>query len=51
MPGYQNVSESELRFRQVHLDFHTFEHCPDVGTDFDPDEFAEVVIRHVRDDG
>ncbi len=29
------------RFRQIHLDFHTSEHIPDVGSQFEPDEFAE----------
>lgn len=29
------------RFRQIHLDFHTSELIPDVGADFDPDEFAD----------
>ncbi len=28
------------RFRQIHLDFHTSEHIPDVGSEFDPDVFA-----------
>jgi hypothetical protein len=27
----------------VHLDFHTSEHIPDVGADFDPDEFASTL--------
>ncbi|MBN1350273.1 beta-galactosidase trimerization domain-containing protein [candidate division KSB1 bacterium] len=31
------------RFRQVHLDFHTSEHIPGVGSEFDPDEFAETL--------
>jgi len=29
-----------LRFRQVHLDFHTSEHVKEVGKDFDPEKFA-----------
>ena len=29
-----------LRFRQIHLDFHTSEHIPGVGAAFDPDDFA-----------
>lgn len=33
----------ELRFRQVHLDFHTSEHIPDVGRDFDPEAFAAAL--------
>ncbi|GLC78272.1 alpha-amylase family protein [Lacrimispora brassicae] len=31
---------SDLRFRQVHLDFHTSEYIPEVGTDFNGEEFA-----------
>jgi len=36
-------SASELvssRFRQIHLDFHTSGHIPDVGTEFDADAFG-----------
>lgn len=29
-----------MRYRQVHLDFHTSEHIPAIGAEFDPDEFA-----------
>lgn len=29
--------------RQVHLDFHTSEHIPGVGKDFDPEAFAQTV--------
>lgn len=32
-----------LRPRQVHLDFHTSPHIPDVGAEFDPDAFASAV--------
>jgi predicted nucleic-acid-binding Zn-ribbon protein len=32
---------SDLRFRQVHLDFHTSEYIPEVGADFNEEEFAE----------
>ncbi len=40
---------SSLRFRQVHLDFHTSPAIPDVGADFDPDEFADTLARaHVN---
>ena len=35
----------ELRFRQVHLDFHTSEHIPDVGRDFDPEAFARTLAE------
>ena len=34
---------TELRFRQVHLDFHTSELIPGVGSDFDPDEFGDAL--------
>lgn len=34
---------SPLRFRQIHLDFHTSEHCHNVGTAFDPDVFADTL--------
>jgi len=33
----------ELRFRQVHLDFHTSPLIPDVGADFDANEFVRVL--------
>ncbi|MBN2047004.1 MAG: beta-galactosidase trimerization domain-containing protein [Anaerolineaceae bacterium] len=33
----------ELRFRQVHLDFHTSGLIPDIGADFDPREFADTL--------
>jgi hypothetical protein len=32
-----------LRFRQVHLDFHTSEHIPGVGSQFDPKAFVETL--------
>lgn len=35
----------ELRFRQVHLDFHTSPLIPDVGSDFDAKEFAAVLKK------
>ncbi len=34
---------SILPFRQVHLDFHTSPLIPDVGADFDPEEFARTL--------
>jgi len=37
------MTTQPLRYRQVHLDFHTSEHIPDVGADFDPDEFAATL--------
>jgi hypothetical protein len=35
----------ELAFRQVHLDFHTSGDIPDVGADFDPQEFVATLQR------
>ena len=29
-----------LRYRQIHLDFHTSEHIPGIGSAFDPDDFV-----------
>ncbi|MBN1399909.1 MAG: beta-galactosidase, partial [Anaerolineae bacterium] len=34
-----------LRFRQVHLDFHTSEAIPGVGSDFDGEAFAQTLQR------
>jgi len=34
-----------LRFRQIHLDFHTSEAIEEVGTGFDPQEFASVLSQ------
>jgi hypothetical protein len=36
-------SKGELRFRQVHLDFHTSPLIRDVGIDFNPDEFVTTL--------
>lgn len=35
------VPKAVLPWRQVHLDFHTSEHVPDVGARFDPAAFAQ----------
>lgn len=35
--------KNELRFRQVHLDFHTSGLIPDVGADFDAEAFAKAL--------
>jgi hypothetical protein len=35
----------ELPFRQIHLDFHTSEDVPDVGADFDAEEFAATLEK------
>ena len=38
-----------LPFRQIHLDFHTSEHIPGVGAQFDPDEFVHGLKKgHVN---
>ncbi len=37
--------ELKLRFRQVHLDFHTSEAIPGIGADFDADTFAETLAN------
>jgi hypothetical protein len=34
-----------LPLRQVHLDFHTSEHIPDVGARFDPGQFASALNK------
>ena len=33
------------RFRQIHLDFHTSEHIPDVGAEFDADTFGNMLAE------
>ncbi len=39
----------DLPFRQIHLDFHTSEAIPDIGAEFDPDEFGDTLVRaHVN---
>ncbi len=39
----------DLPFRQIHLDFHTSEMIPDIGAEFDPDEFGDTLVRaHVN---
>jgi hypothetical protein len=38
-----------LRWRQIHLDFHTSEHCPSVGADFDEESFIRCLkMGHVN---
>ena len=39
------MSKIDLRFRQVHLDFHTSEEIAGIGADFDPDEFAATLEK------
>ena len=44
------AGDFELPYRQIHLDFHTSEHIPYIGTQFDADEFAGV-CQQLRDAG
>lgn len=37
--------KNKLRFRQIHLDFHTSEHLPEVGKNFDAEEFASTLSK------
>ncbi len=39
------MHEPELRFRQVHLDFHTSEHIAGVADDFDAEAFADTLAK------
>ena len=39
------MSDFELRFRQIHLDFHTSEAIEGIGANFDPDEFADTLDK------
>jgi len=39
------MSEIELRFRQIHLDFHTSEHIEEIGSEFNPEEFASTLEK------
>ena len=34
-----------MRFRQVHLDFHTSEHIEGIGERFEPEQFKAALIR------
>ena len=36
---------ADLRFRQIHLDFHTSEHIAGIGSKFDADQFADTLVR------
>ncbi len=43
------MKNAKLRYRQVHLDFHTSEHCPNVGGKFDEDQFIGALKKgHVN---
>ena len=37
---------SKIRYRQVHLDFHTSEYIPDIAADFDKEEFAKTFSKN-----
>jgi len=39
------MSRVDLRFRQIHLDFHTSEAIPGIAAEFDPEEFAATLDR------
>lgn len=39
------MSNFELRFRQVHMDFHTSPHIKNIGVDFDAEEFASTLEK------
>ncbi|MCU0316201.1 MAG: hypothetical protein MUC92_06385, partial [Fimbriimonadaceae bacterium] len=34
---------NSIRYRQVHLDFHTSEHIPGIGSAFDPEHFVHTL--------
>jgi len=43
------MASKDLPFRQIHLDFHTHQSIADIGADFDPDEFADTLVKaHVN---
>ncbi len=39
------MSDFPMRMRQIHLDFHTSEAITGIGSQFDPDEFADTLER------
>ena len=39
------MGKFDLRFRQIHLDFHTSEFIDGVGSQFDPEEFAATLEK------
>jgi hypothetical protein len=41
----KKMKNLNLPWRQIHLDFHTSELIEGVGKDFDPDEFAETLVK------
>ncbi|MFH1566398.1 MAG: beta-galactosidase, partial [Gemmatimonadota bacterium] len=36
---------TELRFRQIHLDFHTSEHISGIGSEFHPEAYADTLAQ------
>jgi len=43
------MRNADLRWRQIHLDFHTSEHCPNVGGQFDEVQFIGALRKgHVN---
>ncbi|MEM7031290.1 MAG: beta-galactosidase trimerization domain-containing protein [Chloroflexota bacterium] len=43
------MTDLNLPFRQIHLDFHTSELVGDIGRDFNPDQFADTLAQaHVN---
>ncbi len=39
------MSKLSLRTRQIHLDFHTSEQIAGIGSNFDPDEFGDTLLK------
>ena len=49
-PSYSNPDQTfQLRYRQVHLDFHTSELIEDIASQFDPTEFAQTLKKSYVD--
>jgi hypothetical protein len=44
-PAGGAAENTSLRFRQIHLDFHTSEHITGIGDAFDPEEFASTLKK------
>ncbi|MCY4071714.1 MAG: beta-galactosidase trimerization domain-containing protein [Chloroflexi bacterium] len=39
------MSDFPMRMRQIHLDFHTSEAIEGIGSNFDPDEFGDTLLK------
>ena len=39
------MGEFDVRFRQIHLDFHTSEFIDGIGSQFDPEEFSATLEK------